>query len=448
MLQSCSRKMMFEENFQLQTSNEFALRGIVCHKIFEKGLKKEKSFTYEDINTYFENIMEEETIKKDIKVNKMKKEDLYDDTMKLFKSFDFSKTFSEEVEVVDIEELVYSKKYGVKGQFDAVFKINKELLPFELKSGENKTNKSLGKIEHTAQTLLYLLLLSERHNQDVTRGIIYYMKSNTKVIIEYDINSIIDILKNRNNFVYHFKRKEFPKMTDYSETCKYCNIKSICMTFYKSIENGKKKDIKNKIMIEEYEKIKLNENEMNFIKKYYEEIIKNEEKIEDYQNINGIEIFNNQEINNLRILKEEKIDENKFEYILYKSDINFELSFEINENIFLIYDKYINILKGKKLFLYLSGINKLTLTLGSIKSLNKNYMIIILNKKLISKNFIIKKIDFLKLKIEKSNLFLSVLDENNIFNNFIQNDFNEKIIKDNIIENKKFFIQKNKIEGI
>jgi DNA replication ATP-dependent helicase Dna2 len=68
--------------------------------------------------------------------------------------------------LLDVEEHVWSPKYGLKGNIDATVQVmmrdgNTErtlTVPFEVKTGKNFSNAA-----HKAQTVLYTLLLSDRY---------------------------------------------------------------------------------------------------------------------------------------------------------------------------------------------------------------------------------------------------------------------------------------------
>ena len=70
----------------------------------------------------------------------------------------------------EVEEDIWSSTYGIKGKIDATLQTTVErrdgpstetrslTVPFEIKTG-----RSIGGVEHRAQTLLYTLLISERY---------------------------------------------------------------------------------------------------------------------------------------------------------------------------------------------------------------------------------------------------------------------------------------------
>ncbi|GBG86492.1 hypothetical protein CBR_g41486 [Chara braunii] len=89
-------------------------------------------------------------------------------------------------EVTDIEENVWAPKYGLKGMIDASVLVRShssnypqpvetsvQVMPLELKTGRCTTGQAA--IEHQGQVILYTLLMSERYEQKVDKGLLYYM---------------------------------------------------------------------------------------------------------------------------------------------------------------------------------------------------------------------------------------------------------------------------------
>lgn len=83
--------------------------------------------------------------------------------------------------VHDIEELVWSPIFGLKGKFDASVELrNAEsptasacIAPLELKTGSSRGNAG---ISHYAQVVLYTLLMSDRYGMSVKRGLLSYIR--------------------------------------------------------------------------------------------------------------------------------------------------------------------------------------------------------------------------------------------------------------------------------
>ena len=70
--------------------------------------------------------------------------------------------------LLDVEEHVWSPRYGLKGNIDATVQVIMQdtdgertlTVPFEVKTGKNFSSTS-----HRAQTALYTLLLSDRYGR-------------------------------------------------------------------------------------------------------------------------------------------------------------------------------------------------------------------------------------------------------------------------------------------
>ncbi|KAK4057444.1 DNA replication endonuclease-helicase Dna2 [Microbotryomycetes sp. JL221] len=111
-----------------------------------------------------------------------------------------------------VEEDIWSPKYGLKGKIDVSVTgvvTNNDIetrtaatMPFEIKTG--RTNAGM---EHRAQTLLYTLLISDRYNEDVASGLLYYSQSNSVVRIQAARNELRGLLIARNEFATHLHRR-------------------------------------------------------------------------------------------------------------------------------------------------------------------------------------------------------------------------------------------------
>ena len=93
-------------------------------------------------------------------------------------------------EALDVEENIWSPKYGLKGMIDMTVEVvlknennQDEILvaPLEIKTG--KPN-----VFHRAQTALYTLLVSDRYDVKVKLGLLYNIKggNTTTIIPHYD----------------------------------------------------------------------------------------------------------------------------------------------------------------------------------------------------------------------------------------------------------------------
>ena len=78
--------------------------------------------------------------------------------------------------LLDVEEHVWSPRYGLKGNIDATVQVVMQdkdasrtlTVPFEIKTGRNNSSAS-----HKAQTALYTLLLSDRYGKSTKTMVAY-----------------------------------------------------------------------------------------------------------------------------------------------------------------------------------------------------------------------------------------------------------------------------------
>ncbi|KAI5475195.1 DNA replication ATP-dependent helicase Dna2 [Pseudohyphozyma bogoriensis] len=129
---------------------------------------------------------------------------------------------------IDIEEDIWSPKFGLKGKVDVSVsgKIaegplasEERTIPFEIKTGKSTAAGS----EHRAQTMLYTLLMSDRYDEDVDSGLLYYSTTNEVFRIKPARNEIRGLLIARNEFATYLHRRTtlstslFPKFEDDEE---------------------------------------------------------------------------------------------------------------------------------------------------------------------------------------------------------------------------------------
>lgn len=150
-------------------------------------------------------------------------------------------------EIVDIEDNIWSIKLGVKGQIDATLKVKNygqkqianssmdELMPLELKTGKPF-------LTHRAQVVLYSLLLSERYNENVSTGLLFYSRTGeTNGIPKLPIE-VSSILQARNELVSWLQctdnELQLPPLLESKHQCQRCPQLHNCMLFHNVHEDG------------------------------------------------------------------------------------------------------------------------------------------------------------------------------------------------------------------
>ncbi|KZV80237.1 Dna2-domain-containing protein [Exidia glandulosa HHB12029] len=92
-----------------------------------------------------------------------------------------------------VEEDVWSPRYGLKGKVDASVQTAEWTQPFEIKTG-----RSIGGLEHRAQTMLYALMMAERYGLETPSGLLYYTQSPELIRVPARRNEVRGLMVSRN----------------------------------------------------------------------------------------------------------------------------------------------------------------------------------------------------------------------------------------------------------
>jgi DNA replication ATP-dependent helicase Dna2 len=191
-------------------------------------------------------------------------------------------------EVVDIEEMVWSPKYGLKGMIDASVQVrlghSNTIMPLELKTGKGTTGQveqrillflahfllrfcrvvvcrlfvSISKLiremgivmglwksrgcmqaalEHRAQVILYTLLMSDRYMQDVGAGLLFYLHTNQTQGVGVRHADLAGIMIRRNdlatNLLSASSTQLLPPMLKNEHICRSCRHLDVCTVYHK-----------------------------------------------------------------------------------------------------------------------------------------------------------------------------------------------------------------------
>jgi DNA replication ATP-dependent helicase Dna2 len=143
------------------------------------------------------------------------------------------------VNPVEIEERIWSPKYGVKGNIDATVNVEyskgvtaSKIIPLELKTGKTQS------IAHRAQTTIYTLMMSDRYNLNIDNGLLAYLYSGETSQVSTVPGEIRSILVGRNLFAHYASRGALPDIIDNEYTCNKCFSADLCMISHKALEQG------------------------------------------------------------------------------------------------------------------------------------------------------------------------------------------------------------------
>ncbi|KAI3905112.1 hypothetical protein MKX01_017358 [Papaver californicum] len=273
---NCPRRAVLDERLKRNEYSVAPLVGVMLHEIFQAGLVKEhptKEFLEEytrivllkNLESMYACVVNENEIHRKL-IDAIPKLLTWLSSFKNLQdpkgpSVDFgSKDECKNVkvlEVMDIEEMVWAPKYGVKGKFDASLRVkvdtaqngsSEKIMPLEFKSGKATTGQAstiFGSfMEHSAQVVLYTLLMSESYLQHIDSGLLYYLHTDQTQGIVTQRSDIIGLIIRRNELANDILKastvQQLPPMLQNSNVCKSCRHLNACLTYHKS--HGGNKD--------------------------------------------------------------------------------------------------------------------------------------------------------------------------------------------------------------
>ena len=195
-----------------------ALRGSLAHELFQQALK----MTAQGIELLEELVLETEELLRrrleDLYMCEESEDDIRQSLLNMLpRIVEWKGNFlghgpgkvrhgSREKEIAitavrDIEELVWSPVFGLKGKIDATVEVlQQEQGKPQLSAMELKTGKTMGfsHVSHRAQISLYSLLLSDRYDDNINQGLLSYIQC-PGVVNETNHNKNNELFKNSSN---------------------------------------------------------------------------------------------------------------------------------------------------------------------------------------------------------------------------------------------------------
>ncbi|XP_005153738.2 DNA replication ATP-dependent helicase/nuclease DNA2 [Melopsittacus undulatus] len=155
-------------------------------------------------------------------------------------------------DILDIEENIWSPRFGLKGKIDvtARVKIHRQpgvqcrVMPLEVKSGKESNS-----IEHRSQVILYTMLNLERR-VDPEAGFLLYLKTGTMYPVSGGRMDRRELMKLRNHVAFYLMHSThesamgrqnsqlaaLPPVVDDSQACKYCSQVHNCFLYGRAVE--------------------------------------------------------------------------------------------------------------------------------------------------------------------------------------------------------------------
>ncbi|XP_032416821.1 DNA replication ATP-dependent helicase/nuclease DNA2 isoform X3 [Xiphophorus hellerii] len=157
-------------------------------------------------------------------------------------------------ELADIEENVWSPRFGLKGKIDVTAKVRiqrsqngsnrvceEKTVPLELKTGRESNS-----IEHRSQVILYTLMSMERYGPEI--GLLLYLKTGNMHPVAAGHMDHRELLKLRNSLVHHINHfaekgadrsrlSRLPDILTSRQTCQYCPQKLNCALYERVVDS-------------------------------------------------------------------------------------------------------------------------------------------------------------------------------------------------------------------
>ncbi|XP_049368809.1 DNA replication ATP-dependent helicase/nuclease JHS1 [Solanum verrucosum] len=261
---SCSRRAVLDERLKFGEYSAAALIGTLLHQMFQAGLIRE-SPTKEFLEDYARVVLQkslESLYACGVNENDTHKT-LIEAIPKLLnwiRSFRYSEVsespsidFGSEdgakkikvSEVLDIEEMAWAPKYGLKGMIDASLQVNVKsntnvpnemIMPLEFKTG--KATNGQATMEHNAQVMLYTLLMSERYSQHIGHGLLYYLHTDQTQGITVCRSDLVGLIMRRNELANDLLKasitQQLPPMLQSPNMCRGCRHLNVCTIYHKA----------------------------------------------------------------------------------------------------------------------------------------------------------------------------------------------------------------------
>ncbi|XP_059451094.1 DNA replication ATP-dependent helicase/nuclease JHS1 isoform X1 [Corylus avellana] len=261
---SCPRRTVLDERLKSSEYSTAALIGTLLHQIFQAGLMKEVP-TIQFLEEYARVVLQkniESLYACGVNENDIQKT-LIEAVPKMlnwiitFKDSQVSKAPSVDFgsddglkkvnisEVIDIEEMAWAPKYGLKGMIDASVRVsitsnknqaNEKIMPLEFKTG--KVSNGQSSMEHSAQVIFYTLLMSERYKMHIDRGLLYYLQSDQTQGIVVQRSDLVGLIMRRNELANDILKastvQQLPPMIQSLNMCKGCRHLNVCSIYHKA----------------------------------------------------------------------------------------------------------------------------------------------------------------------------------------------------------------------
>lgn len=292
----CERKTWLNHVFSGQVgTNRAMLVGTLVHEVFQYGVKN-KIADLDKLVKHLDELLDDATIMLEIYSVESHLKDIRNEALSYLSSvkewiekymlvgprYPLTNDSDLEVKIIgvcDIEENVWSPKYGLKGKIDVTGAVRvydkrtktlkDKTLPLELKTGNPNLSAS-----HAAQVSLYSMMIEDRYSE-TNQGLVIYLKDKAamhNVTLTHNIKR--DLVQRRNQINYHMKSHFFgPDMIDQTRMCKNCERLTECILMTNLYTPGDIDKYPSMKSLESEATGHLDEEFMIFFKKYHEKLV-------------------------------------------------------------------------------------------------------------------------------------------------------------------------------
>ncbi|CAA0842768.1 DNA replication helicase- putative [Striga hermonthica] len=261
---SCPRRTILDERLKHNEHSIAALMGTLLHQIYQAGLITgfpTKEFLEEYAKTVLQKNLESiyacEANEKDIWKTLIGAIPKILNWISSFRDSEGSTSPSIDFkcdeglkkikisEVIDIEEMAWAPKYGLKGMVDASVRVrsittsgqvSEIIMPLEFKTGKGTSGQTA--MEHSAQVMLYTLLMSERYMMNIEYGLLYYLHTDQTQGVSVRRSDLIGLIMRRNELANDLLKalttQHLPPMLQNPNICRSCRHLSVCNIYHKA----------------------------------------------------------------------------------------------------------------------------------------------------------------------------------------------------------------------
>uniref|UniRef100_T1IXE8 DNA replication ATP-dependent helicase/nuclease n=1 Tax=Strigamia maritima TaxID=126957 RepID=T1IXE8_STRMM len=234
----CMRKSVLMEQFRgSDPANFIMVIGSLIHQIFQEALCKQ-AFTAQAIGVISKNILMHNSNLHAIYSAGSNETEVMEEIQKFIpqillwfqqyvpntkKSGDFIKV----TDIYDIEENIWSPRYGVKGKIDVI--------PIELKTGRSSFSP-----EHEGQVILYSMMCSDRRS-DPEGGLLVYLRDGKTKEVKAEHNQKRGLIQLRNELIHYIDQPvneneigvvhSLPETLNSNRLCSRCPYATVCCVY-------------------------------------------------------------------------------------------------------------------------------------------------------------------------------------------------------------------------